>query len=291
MINDYPDQKVDALIGEMLWPEHPLGREVCGVKESVAGITRDMLIDHVARFYTPENMVVSVAGDIEHDQVVGVIDSLAGGWMSRPAAGWARFSEDQSSPRLRMEYRKTEQVHLSLGLPGLSLTHPNRYALDLVSVILGESMSSRLFLEVREKKGLAYDVHSAVAYFLDCGAFIVNAGVDPGRVQPAVDTILAEVGRMKEGVPDDELQMAKQLTVGRLSLRMEGTRPVSAWMGSQEALLGRILDVEEVIDGINAVTAEDLRRVSGDLLKTEKLNLAVVGPTRARSRLERSLKL
>jgi predicted Zn-dependent peptidase len=152
-------------------------------------------------------------------------------------------------------------------------------------------MSSRLFIEIREKRGLAYDIHSGVTHFQDCGAFMIAAGVDPKRVYAAVDTILAEVGRLKEIVPDAELDKAKRLSTGTLMLRMEDTRAVSAWAGAQQMLLGGVLEVDEVIESVNAVTAEDVRRVANDLLLTEKLNLAVVGPRRGEKALHNLLKL
>jgi predicted Zn-dependent peptidase len=291
MVNDDPDYKVDALLDEILWPAHPLGRDVSGTRESVSSVTREMILDHIARFYTPSNTVISVAGDIDHGQVAGQVESLCDGWTSRTAPGWTPFTDGQVAPQLRTEYRKIEQAHLSIGLPGLSTGHPERYALDLLSVVLGEGMSSRLFLELREKRGLAYDVHSVAAHFQDCGAFVVSAGVDPGRVYKAVDTILAEVGRVREGVPAEELEKAKRQSTGRLLLSLEDTRAVSSWIGSQELLTGQVLDVDEVIERVDKVTPEDIRKVANDLLVTNKLNMAVVGPTRAEVRLRRSLVL
>ena len=191
----------------------------------------------------------------------------------------------------RWEYRRTEQAHLSVALPGVSLTHPQRYALDLLSVALGEGMSSRLFVEVREKRGLAYDVHSEVSHFSDTGAFIVSAGVDPKRVYDAVQTILEQVGALREGVPEDELEKAKRLSAGRLMLRMEDTRAVANWMGQSEMLLGRMVDVDDVIERVNAVTTDDVRRLANDVLVSERLNIAVVGPCRGHRRIERMLKL
>ena len=152
-------------------------------------------------------------------------------------------------------------------------------------------MSSRLFLEVRERQGLAYDIASGVNHFLDCGGFVIVAGTDPGRAHDAVETILREVNRLKEGVPEEELDRAKRLVKGRMMLRLEGTREVSAWMGSQEALMGRVLEVDEVVERFNSVSPDDLLRVSGDLLTTEKLNLAVVGPRRGGARFRRLLRL
>ena len=291
MINDYPNQKVDAIIDEMLWPDHPLGRDIAGTRESVMGTTRDMVADFIAQHYFPSNMVISVAGNVEHDDVVKQVDALCDGWKSGTPPGWTPFEGRQVEPGFRLETRRIEQSHLVIAVPGISITHPDRYAVDLMSVVLGEGMSSRLFIEIREKRGLAYDIHSGVTHFQDCGAFMIAAGVDPKRVYAAVDTILAEVGRLKETVPDAELDKAKRLSTGTLMLRMEDTRAVSAWAGAQEMLLGGVLEVDEVIESVNAVTAEDVRRVANELLQTEKLNLAVVGPSRGNARFRRSLKL
>ena len=291
MINDYPSYRVDALIDEMLWPSHPLGRDVGGTKASITDITRDMMLDHMARCYSPSNVVVSVAGNLTHQKVVERVESLGGSWPSASPLSWYPVDHMQSAPQFRMEYRKTEQTHLSIAVPGVSLKHPDRYALDLLSVILGEGMSSRLFIEVRETKGLAYDVHSGVSHFLDCGAFVITAGVDPKRVYEAVQTILVEVSRLTEGVPAEELAKAKRLIAGRLLLRMEDTRAVSGWMGNQELLLGHVSDLEEVMERIDAVTEDEIRRVATELLVTQRLNVAVVGPNRGQRRLQQLLKL
>ena len=138
MTNDYPGYKVETLIDEMLWPDHPLGRDVAGTRESVLGLTREMILDHVSQFYTPSNIVISVAGNVDHHKVVRQVDSLCNGWIPRPLPEWDPFIYVHSAPNSRLEYRKTEQVNLSIGLPGFSISHPDRYALDLLSVVLGE---------------------------------------------------------------------------------------------------------------------------------------------------------
>ena len=291
MINDYPTYRADSLIDQMLFPEHALGREIGGTKASIAAITRDMMLAHMAEYYAPSNVVVTVAGNVRHDDVVAQIERLSADWKPTKARAWNPVTHTQQAPQLRLEYRKTEQTHLCIGLPGVSIAHPDRYALDVLSVILGEGMSSRLFVEVREKGGLAYDVHSGVSHFLDCGALIITAGVDPARVYDAVEMILAEVGGLRDGVPEDELARAKRLISGRLMLRMEDTRAVAGWMGHQELLLGRILDVDEVVEQVNAVTPADLQRVSDAMLVTDKLNMAVVGSCRGQRRLERLMRL
>ena len=167
------------------------------------------------------------------------------------------------------------------------MTDPDRHALDLLSVILGEGMSSRLFLEVRERLGLAYDVHSSVVYFRDCGALVVSSGADPSKAHTATAAILAEMGRMRDGVPSDEVERAKRLVAGRLMLRMEDSRAVAAWMGAQQSLVGRMFDVRHIIERIEAVTADQVTETASRLLTPEKLNMAIVGPLRGRKRLEK----
>ncbi len=300
MINDYPSYKVEAMIDEMLWPGHPLGRDIGGTRESVGGISREMMLEFLSAHYTPDNIVVSVAGNISHEDVVEHVDMLSAGWkleaVRKPCERnapneWLPYKGEQCEPKSKVEYRKTEQVHLAVGLPGVSLTHPQRYALDLLSVVLGEGMSSRLFVEVREKRGLAYDVHSEVSHFLDTGAITVSAGVDPKRVYEAVQTILEQVGMLREGVHPDELEKAKRLSTGRLLLRIEDTRAVANWMGQSEMLLGYIADFDDVITDVNSVTTDDVRSLANDLLVTERLNIAVVGPCRGHQRVRRMLKL
>ena len=291
MINDYPGSKVDSFIDEMLWPDHPMGRDIGGTKETVMGMSRDMMLDYLSSFYTPFNIVISVAGSIPHDEVVRQVETRSKRWRPGKKSGWTPVTRTQSSAQIRLEYQKTEQTHLCIAMPGVALNHPSQYALDLLSVILGEGMSSRLFVEVRENRGLAYDVHSGVAHFQDTGAFAITAGVDPKRVYDAVQTILGEVSVLRDGVPEEEVEKAKRLVAGRLLLRMEDTRAVSGWMGSQELLMGQVLSPDEVVEKVRRVSPDKIRQVANDVLVTDRLNLAMVGPCRGERRLQRLLKL
>ena len=289
MMEDDPGDRVEVLIDGLLWPDHPLGREIGGTRESIARTTRDDILAHADRFYSPSNIVVSVAGKLSHDAVVRQISDLCGDWEPRDLTSWAPFEGGQVEPRLGLEYSGTQQAHLSIAVPGPSMTDPGRYALDLLSVVLGEGMSSRLFLEIREKRGLAYDVHSAVVYFRDCGALIVSSGTEPAQAYTTAEAILAEMGRLREGIPADEVERAKQLVAGRLLLRMEDSRAVASWMGGQEIFLGHTVEVDQVVEHVNAVTAEEVMAVANRLLTPDKLSMAVVGPLRGRKRLEKIL--
>jgi predicted Zn-dependent peptidase len=176
-------------------------------------------------------------------------------------------------------------------MPGISIVHPDRFKLDLLNVILGEGMSSRLFIEVRDKKGLAYSVQSYAEHFLDTGAMTISAGVDNKNLATAVKAILHELGRLKEGVPDADLNKAKELFKGRICLRMEDSRSVSGWMGSQEILTGHIQTVDQVIEKIEAVNTADLKQIANEILVGDKLRLAAVGPIDPDAPLEELLKI
>ncbi|MBI3952922.1 MAG: insulinase family protein [Chloroflexi bacterium] len=291
MIRDAPDQMVGVLIDETLWPGQPLGREIAGSKESVSSLSRESLLAYQRLHYTPGNTVVAVAGDVEHGQVVEAIALAMGALEARAGASWAPARDGQVEPRLRMEYKRTEQAHLCLAVPGLSLTHPARYALDMLSVILGEGMSSRLFLELREKRGLCYDIHSYAANFQDTGCFAIYAGVEPRRAGETLGAILDELWKIKRGVPAEELKKAKELTKGRLLLSMEDSRSVAGWMAAQELMLGQIKTVDEVVAELEAVTCEQLGQIAEQLLRPERLNLAVVGPFRSERRFRSLLGL
>lgn len=291
MSRDSPVQMVDILIDRLIWPDHPLGRDIAGTKESVSGITRETMLDYMKAQYTPETTVVAVAGNIRHDEVTDVINRALGDWKGqRRGEGYQPYKERIAS-RLCLEKRDTEQAHLCLALPGLSLLHPRRFALDLLNAILGEGMSSRLFTEIRDRMGLAYSIHSCVEHFLDAGSITVSASVDPVNLGIAVTAILEELFKLKERVGEAELSKAKEMTKGRLLLRMEDTRSVAGWMGGQEVLIGDILTPERVVAIIDAITADDLQKLAQEVLVGEWLRLAVVGPIESGEPLEKLLKL
>ena len=291
MSMDSPQHWVNILIDKLLWPEHPLGRDVAGNKQSVAAITREMMLDYLAGQYQPSNTVVTIAGNIQHQEMVTAVSQALGNWTNQQEfAGYSAYKE-QPARRLCIETRDIEQAHLCLALPGLSLLHPKRFTLDLLNVILGEGMSSRLFVEIRDKLGLAYSIHSYAEHFLDSGSVTVYAGVEPKNLTVAIRAILEQLSQLKETVPESELSKAKELTKGRLLLRMEDSRNVAGWMGGQEILTGRILSVEEVVSIIDAITAEELKQLAQELLIGSQLRLAVVGPVTKDEPLEEHLKL
>jgi predicted Zn-dependent peptidase len=278
MSRDSPNQLVGVLIDELLWPNHPLGRDVAGTRDSVGNISRNSMLDFLAQEYSPQNTVMSIAGNIEHKGAVEQVRQHFECWKSNKQSINFDVYEEKINPRLKLENRQTEQTHLCIALPGISLMDPRRFPLDLLNVILGEGMSSRLFQEVRDKLGLAYNVHSYLDHFHDCGALTVYAGVKPENLRVCIEAIVRQMTALKNPVPKEELIKAKELSKGRLMLRMEDSRSVAGWTGGQEILEGHVMTVEEAIEKIDAITAEDMSEAASELFIGSKLRLSVVGP-------------
>lgn len=288
---DSPQDRVNRLIDEAVWPDQPLGWEIIGNYETIGSISRNQLLDYYNRRYAPGAAVVSIAGDIERDDVLARVSEGFGDWVVSDAAPPSPAEDHQDTPRLRIERRDTEQAHTCLAVRGLPISHPDRFILDILNVLLGGGMSSRLYLTIRETLGLAYDIHSYAEYYLDTGSVTIYAGVSPGSIYEAVKAVLGELGTLRESVPEGELRKAKELIKGRLMLSMEDTRNVAGWAGAQELLLGRVQTLDEVIAVIDAITTQDLERVARQLFRTERLNAAVVGPVSDEEALYKLLRL
>ena len=289
MTNDQPDARVDLLIDQTLWPSQAMGRDVGGSKESVVGISREMLSKYMQKQYRPNNTVIAVAGNVTHQEVLESVGALVEGWTPGEALEMEQVQEAPTGVRVAVENRKTDQAHVCLAFPGVSMVDDQRYPLDLLNTVLGEGMSSRLFMEVRERRGLAYAVHSGSAHYRDTGAVVVYCGVDPTKTDEAVKAILGELKNIKETIPEEELASAKSFVGGRLLLRMEDTRAVMGWMGGQEILLDRVLSPDEVVERLNQVTAEQITEVARKLIVPETYSLAVVGPYRSEARFRKLL--
>ncbi len=291
-IEDSPAQLVDVLLDATMWPDQPLGRDVAGTEASVNAITRESTMSYMGRQYVPNNIVVAVAGAIDHDEVVQFVDGALGTWKGGEPSAWFPATNGQKAPRVAVQYKRTEQAHIEIAVHALSNQDPDRFALDMVSVILGEGMSSRLFMELRERRALCYDVHSYASHYLDTGAFAVYAGVDPAKAVEATQALLEELSKIRaDGVTEEELNKAKELSKGRLLLRMEDTRNVSGWLGGQEMLNGVVKSPDEIVALFDAVTLDDVKRVAKRLLDESKLTMAIVGPFKSDRRFAPLLKL
>jgi predicted Zn-dependent peptidase len=278
MYLDQPQDYVHSLFEAIMWPGHPLGRDIIGTVESISSTSRDDLIAYVKDHYRLPNLVMGVAGAVDPNRVVEVIQSR----LTLPevvnGAAYQEAPGPLSKPAVLLHRKKTEQAHMCLGTRAISYLDPDRYALDLLNTVLGEGMSSRLFLEIREKRGLAYDVHSYTSKHKDGGYFAVYVGVDPNKAEEALQAVLGELRKAAdELIPEEELVKAKEFTKGRLRLGLEGTNSLATWLCQQELLTGRVRTVEEVIGLFSAVTREDVQRVAQRVLR-QPIQLALIGP-------------
>ena len=277
-VEDSPGELAGILIDETLWPNQPLGRNVGGTPESVTALPLASVNAYLRAQYVPSNMVLSVAGNIDEEAVIAAASRWLGDMPARPPGDWYPFVPDGAQPRLAIREKATEQAHVCIAYPAVSLDHPDRFAVDLVSTILGEGMSSRLFLDLREERALVYDVHSYPSEYRDTGALTIYAGCDPENARTTVEAALEQVAALAPELPADEIAKAKQMARGRIQLRMEDTRSVAGWQGSQELLLAEVLTVDEVVERIDAVTPDDMHRVIREHLQPQKAVLAAVGP-------------
>lgn len=292
MYMDDPGSWVSVLANEMFWKHTPLGREIAGTRETVLGMPEMAIREYHTRHYLPNNLVISIAGDTTPEQVEQIATRLLGDWQPQPAPVWTPCPPTADVPRVHLEYRETEQTNFDLLLMGLPYSDPDRYALSLLNTILGDSMSSRLFLEVRERKGLAYDVGSAPIQYHDTGAFSITAGVAPEQTSEALAAILQEVARIRsEPVTSAELARAKEYTRGRITLSQENTGAVSGWYGAQELELGEIRELDEELEYYDIVTRDDIQRVADRIFDEEWLRLALIGPHEDADTFERLLRL
>lgn len=278
MYQDQPQDFVQNLFEELIWPDHPLGRDIAGTEESVAQLTRDDILEYADSRYRLPNLVIGVAGVVDEDAARAAIDPRL---TLNPEADGQLLSGTPAplaGPRVLVRRRQTEQAHICLGMRAMSYQDPDRYALDLLNTVLGEGMSSRLFLNIRERLGLAYDVHSFTQKHRDTGYLGVYIGVEPKKAVDAVNAVMAELRSLCEHeVVLDEIARAKEFTKGRLRLELETTNGVAFWLTYQELLFGEIKTIEEELELVDAVTAADVKRVANQVLNGAA-QMAVIGP-------------
>src|SRR3990167_5679646 len=292
MYEDTPMRKVAEVYEELLWKNQPLGWEIGGRKENIRQIKHGDFLNLISARYAPNNMVVAVAGNFDKGQVLALIKDYFGKQKPHKVAGFLPAYEKQARPALKIAYKKTDQAHLVLGFRGLKLVHPHRYVAAVLATIMGGGMSSRLFINVREKRGLCYYVRADHESYLDCGTFASSAGVDLKRINEAIEVILAEFAQItKSEVGERELKKAKEYIKGKVILSWEDSRTVAFAYGSDELLEGEIRSLKDYLKKIDEVTAADIRRVAKKLFVTGQLNLAVIGPFKDEDRFAKLLRL
>jgi predicted Zn-dependent peptidase len=277
MYFDTPRDYIGGVYEELLYGDQPLGWDIIGRKETVRGATRDTFTSYLDRWYHPPRMVLGVGGRVGNallERVEGLFGDLPAGTTGEPSS-----AKPYENGRVKVFTKQSDQAHLILGVPSFPLEHPDRYALQVLANVLGGGMSSRLFTEVRERRGLAYYVFGLNHSYTDAGSLYAQAGVDIKRIDEAVTTVLGEFRKIAaESVPADELDKAKNFSKGRFVLQLESPQGLILFGLRREVLERHVPDLDEVLAGLNAVTAEDVQRVAQDLIADHKLRLALIGP-------------
>jgi predicted Zn-dependent peptidase len=288
---DDPAEYCQILFQTAMFGDGPLGREICGEEADILALPEATIREFWRSTYRPANTVIAVVGDLAHDEALGLA-TTAFGTGNGAVPGFAPAPVLPAGPRVRTGKRATSQAQICLGVPALHRDHPDSWTLAVLNAVLGDGMSSRLFLSVREELGLAYDVSSGLVDYADAGALEISAGVDPASLPAALEAILIELTRLRdELVPDAELEKAKRYLAGGLELRMDDTRHVASWIGGQEALHDRVLTIDEAIEAIEAVDAPAIQRLAAQLFRDDALRLAAVAPARYLRGLEARLRL
>ena len=292
MYTDNPMRHINNLWQKMMFGEHGLGRRVDGYKETVGAMKRKDFLAYVKSHYHTGNAIVVVAGNVDvkktQKMLAKLFAPLAGGVETTPKPAPKKLPAQQ----FIHEYRKTlDQTHMMVGVPGVSNTDPRRYAASLLAAILGGGMSSRLFLNVRERNGLAYMVRTSSESYVDAGSFVTQTGVRTEKAQDALKIILEEYDRiMEEPVSEEELYKVKQMTQGNLVLDLEETNALALFTSVQELTEHRILTPDQIMKHIDAVTAQDIQRVAQELLRKDKRAVALLGPQKSSKAFEKLLK-
>lgn len=281
MYKDLPQSYVHDLLDELLWPDQPLGMTISGTVDSVSRIQQKGLVLFKEQNYTPANIVISAAGLLGNNGFVKKAEDIFSCLSSSKSNVFAPAKEAQDAPQLKIFPKDTEQTHLALGFRSLKRDHPLKHALSLLHIILGANMSSRLFNEIREKRGLAYEIGTHVKRFQDTGAFVVHAGIDNNKVSETVRLILEELKKTRDKlVTADEFKRAKEFYLGQLMLALEDTLDHMLWVGESTITLGKAYSQQDIVKEVNKVKREDLLKAAVDIFREDKLNLAFIGPLR-----------
>jgi predicted Zn-dependent peptidase len=276
MVEDTPDDLVHELFTENLWPGHPLGRPILGTKETVEALTREGLRQYFTNVYASPNLIVSAVGNIEHERVRDLVERAFDGLPE--TGGRRREAPPQVVPSTVIRNKDLEQSHVCLGTGSYRQDHDERYSSYVLNTILGGSMSSRLFQNVREKRGLAYAVFSGLSAYRDAGSMIIYAGCANGTVGELIDVVIGEIRRIKdEPLPDSELRRAKDHLKGSLMLNLESTSSRMSHLARQEIYFDRQFGLDETLDGVERVTTADVQRVAQDLFRDSSLAATVLG--------------
>ncbi|MBI3304729.1 insulinase family protein [Candidatus Parcubacteria bacterium] len=279
MIRDDPQRHIHDLFQNLLYGDQPAGWDVIGTPEVLAALNREHFVAYRAAHYAARNVSVVVAGNVTPAEVFTKVQRMFEEFSDGDARAKLPVRESQSEPAVLIHHKETDQVHLDIGVRGYHVSHPDRHAQQLLSVLLGAGMSSRLFLAVRERQGLAYRVRSYSIESTDTGYVVTYAGTDPTRVERTIETIIREYRRIREeAVPEAEMRKAKDFARGHFLMDLESSDEMAGFVATQETLLKKVESPEEVLAKLEAVTADDVNRIAREVFTPAKLNLALIGP-------------
>lgn len=282
MYRDNPLMRIEDLFEETLFQGDPLGRNIAGPPSVIKRMTRDEIMRYRAEHYRPKNTVIAIAGNFEPDSMMTLLKKHFNHQKNTGSA--SKFTPArlrQAAPRIAIEYKDTNQAQMALGLPALPYGDPDLPALHVLSTILGGNMSSRLFIQIRERRGLCYSIRSGASSYEDTGVFNIRAGLDRTRLKEALQAIMEEVGRMAaEDVTDEELDKAKEFIKGKMILGFEDSEKIADFMGMQELFQRRVETPDERFKKIQSVTRQDLRRIARGVFRPAGWNLTIVGPSK-----------
>jgi predicted Zn-dependent peptidase len=294
LYEDMPARKIGDIYEQLLYGDTPMGWDIAGNKDVIRSITKNDFISYLAEFYSASNLTVVVAGGIDSDKTVELVEKYFKPMKMFTTSSFEHMNETQNKPAFLIKQKQTEQIHIALGVRSIPISSPKRYPLSILSAILGGGMSSRLFHEIREKRGLAYYVRTSSDEYADVGTVVTTAGVDPKRVLEALEVMIAEYSRVSRGemgITNEELTRSKELLKGHLVLDLEDSRSVSGFYAHQELLEEKIENPSDVIEQIEKVTLEDVESVGKEFFKEETLNFALIGNFSDGQKVESLLKL
>lgn len=294
LYEDMPARKIGDIYEQLLYGDTPMGWDIAGDKEVIRSITRVDFTTYLDELYSASNLTVVVAGGIDSEEAFGLVDAYFKPMKQFQTKTFDQVHETQTKPALLIKQKQTEQIHIAMGVRTIPISSPKRYPLSMLSAILGGGSSSRLFHEIREKRGLGYYVRTSSDEYADVGTLVSTAGIDPKRVTEAVEVMTSEYSKVSRGemaLTDEEITRAKEYMKGHLVLDLEDSRSVSGFYAHQELLEEKIETPEEVLAQIDKVTKEDIESVGKEFIKEQTLNLAVIGNFTDGQKLESLLKL
>lgn len=292
MYEDMPMRHISDLWEQHLYGDTPLGWRILGPKDNIKSFKRKDFMKYLDRGYVAKNVVVGVAGNIDVKKVLAAIEERFAGMREGEKPVYKKLREQQSVPELALHHKKTDQTHMLLGVRAYPMDHKDRFAVAILGTILGGGMSSRLFMSVRERRGLAYSVHTGGDTYYDAGYLATQCGVEHGNLEETIKVILDEYRLIAtEPVEAEELNKAKEFIKGKMAMSLEGSDEVVEYLTSQEVLRGKIDLPQDKAKSVDAVTADDVLRVAKDLFVNKKLNLVVIGPQKNKTKIEKLLVL